>query len=407
MNKNYLDPKQFMLADDLMTNIMGALAHGHKELVTQSNSNLGTLAVKSAQLNVSFDFSVVEKNTGERLGLTVRPSPFFGFAAGFQTEKSEQSASISNRATITIDIVNVAPLSDTKESDTSSGEDTEEGTTGNTGNPPVRPYDKERLKILLDELLAFIKRDWPSILSSTETLVNEIEVYLRTDEVRIAGALITKLTGDLYKAFQATNTRMSRELEAVLGNLDAFLSGIKLTDELIPSNTRDIIESLPRQFGLLDLSAEILSNFDQQIKAVLGSDSEIAAGLILQRAIAELAPHLSGKILPKKLLDSLEELRLLKTLDISDMQWKQAFESSVRTLRTSIRTLQLPEDISTGFEADCDHALASHSAIEAGSRLVVALDTLNRTTQELPLSQEIQKVLEQFVQPAITNEETL
>lgn len=378
-----INPKDFMWTDDLMRDIMSALAHGHADLVDKSRSALGTLAVKSAEMTVSFDFSAQGKETKDGLKLTVRPAPFFGFAADIQTEKTGQRFDVSNRATITLKIVNVAPP------------------------PPgdvARPPSENDVMAALAIVLKVVGRIWPMHMRLFEAKVAEIRNLLNSGKDTQAKTIVAGVVQELRSAFKDGNTPMPKELAEALSVLETWNGNVKPKPDPLPSNAKKIIQQWLRgRLNELAIPAEVRENFKKQVEAGLKTRRATAARLLLHRAMADLAPHLAGKTLPKPWLDDLAALELLDALDTGERRWKEQLEPSLGQLRDIVGRLALPARIMADFETACERVLASESAIEAGSRLVDVLDHLRRATEKLELPEGVRETLAQLGPSARTD----
>jgi hypothetical protein len=372
------DLSKFLIADELMREIMGALAHGHAELVAKSRSPLGTLAVKQAQLTVAFDLSVQGRESKDGLRLAVRPAPMFGLQFEQQSQQSASRLDVSNRATITLDIVNVMPpLRDDGPAD---------------GDPAAT---RRRVDEALRSVQAFIASLSPRVGALLADKIARILDLIDDSSIDAARALVAALLADL--AGIEAEVTLPPEVEAALATLRALAGDTTPNADPIAPAAKRAAQALASELEAMNLPVAA-TRIRQPVERALARGRIGALRLVLAHRMNELLPELTGKVLPKSVIDALAALNLLDALDTGDGQWKQQLEPSLQQLRALVGGLGLPARIASAFNAGCDAALASRSAVEAGSRMVFVLDDLRRATAKLKLPEEVRAALDRLGQ---------
>ena len=89
---------------DVIRNVAAALGVGARTIVETSSTEIGTLAVKSADLAIDFDISSTQTTDGSDVGLRIRPGTL---SISSDTERTVNQ--FSNHATLRLSIVSVLP----------------------------------------------------------------------------------------------------------------------------------------------------------------------------------------------------------------------------------------------------------------------------------------------------------
>lgn len=182
-----LDPEDFMLTDELLLEIAEALGQAHARLVDNSASALGTLVVKTARLDIGFDFSAQARRSTRGVGLRLRPLSRPGLSATSSSDDAQARA--SNRATISLEVVNVAPLVDAPEPPPAP-------------RPPPRPpatppvTDKDALAAL-NTLFDSASSAWPELEAGLRRAVTQIVERVGQQRIAEARALVAALLAEL------------------------------------------------------------------------------------------------------------------------------------------------------------------------------------------------------------------
>ncbi len=103
------DFPRFITIGDLLVDIASGLGEGHRRLIDASQSPIGTLVVKEALVKVSFEMTSAATHRTDTIALE---GPSLGaktLSIGASTSSSQTDDRMTNRAEVTLTIVNVAP----------------------------------------------------------------------------------------------------------------------------------------------------------------------------------------------------------------------------------------------------------------------------------------------------------
>lgn len=391
----YLDPETFVLADDLLREILGALAHGHATLAKESRTPLGTLVVKEAEVTVAFDFSVQARETAQGVGLAVRPPKGGGFllVPGLEAAQSDVRTDLVNRAQVTVRIVNVLPpeeaaatLPDRPPKDTRPEEPPREPPE----KPPLSPG--EVLK-LAQTVLAYLHAQRPEAAKVLQARVAEIERAAQEGDASGLRRSVAAFVADVRTVLKEHRDAVPPAIQDALKRLAEASAAAAPAADTLRAYTRDRIAALAPMLDAAGVPAGMRRAFAGHATAALDSGRTMAARAVFAAALRDLTPALTGKVLPVAFFDTLDKLDLRDTLEPTGGVWRAPFEASLAHLRRLVAGLDLPRRPMRAFERGIASALASRSAVEAGSRLVAALDRLRDDTADLDLPPPVRDTL--------------
>lgn len=210
-----LRPEDYMLTDELLLDIAGALGQAHARLVDESATSLGTLVVKTARLDIGFDFSAQAHKTTSGVGLRVRPTSGFGISA--ETTGDARQARAANRATVSLEIVNVAPLIEGA------------GPPPSAPGPPIAPAPPpviahKDVLAALNALHGEVKAAWPALEAGLAVALGQIVSRLNDQRGAEARALTAALLAELRQWLQSQNQVASVALGRAMLTLDAWVA---------------------------------------------------------------------------------------------------------------------------------------------------------------------------------------
>jgi hypothetical protein len=138
------DDYKFITTTELLSQIGEGIGQAHENLVKHSKagSHIGVLAVKNAEVTVTFELTSSASTNTDSLGL---PSPFpVSGAKTFSFTSKEESATLINKAKVVLNIVNIMPPAETATPKT----------TNTIGNIPISGAEKYKDIIAKLELAA-------------------------------------------------------------------------------------------------------------------------------------------------------------------------------------------------------------------------------------------------------------
>jgi hypothetical protein len=303
----------WIIVDDLMREVMEALAHGHAALVERSESPLGRLAVKTADLTLDFDLSAKAKTESESFRLQVKPTPFFGFSTSTFNEKSNRQVELRNHAQLVIQIVNVPPAPE--QTDVSDGRD------GADNGRSDRESDDERREAVIDA-------------------INQIQQFIRnTPNMKIA--IDERELTRIYQDFEAAKDELASVGSETLAiqKIEPFYSELR-TAIMAQVNTRSVKPSIERLDDWLDWQPEpetdpewrerlqvpltnlrqlvgdlpmppaVKGQFNRRAEQVLASANETEAANRLVAAVADLKQRTQKLSLPEEVRRTLDSIKL-------------------------------------------------------------------------------------------------
>lgn len=267
--------RDLMIVADEMRDLMEALAHGHAALVDRSDSPLGRLAVKTADLTLDFDLSAEAKKVGDSFRLQVRPTPFFGFTTSTTTEKSTRQLQMRNHAQLVLHIVNVPPAPDPADQPDDAGDSDDD----NSG----RETDAEKRRKLIDAIVqiqqfidrspgmkvAFNTRELSRINQGFEAAKDELAPD--GSEAR-AMQNITPFYSELRTAIMAQDD--VRSIKPSLARLDAWLNWQPAANADWRERLALPLTNLRQLVGDLPVPPAVKGQFTRRAKQVLASANE-------------------------------------------------------------------------------------------------------------------------------------
>jgi hypothetical protein len=301
-----------MIVDDLIRDLMEALAHGHATLVERSESPLGRLAVKTADMTLDFDLSAEAKKVGESSRLQIKPTPFFGFSIGTSTEKNTQQIQVRNHAQLVLHIVNVAPTP--KPVDVSG-----DGDEKDNGRSDRETEDERREAVgnALHQIQQFINSssDIRAILGHQLSRINQ-EFNTAQEELDSGGSEAeAKQKVEPYYT-EVRNIIMAqdniRSVKTSIETLDAWLEwqpepdgvpGWQLRLQAPLANLRQLVGGLP-------VPPTVKAQFTRRTKQVLASANENEAASRLMAAVADLKHRTKDLSLPEDVRHTLDSIDL-------------------------------------------------------------------------------------------------
>ena len=338
-----------VLVDDLLIDLMSALGVGHRKLIESSTSDVGALAVKSAEVTVQFDMSAESQESRSGVSLGVRPAPILGNPSiGFDTTDQRSTLTASNHAMMVIQIVNVPTTPDEPErpAEKKPNKAPYQLPTG-SAKGPTKGYKRDAKRSA--------KKSKPSKSKGAKGQADAVDVANGTE---VAPAV----------ASPSTDESVLRLLRATEGIREAFVAQSK-------KKGRKAIE---REF------AELIER--------VGRSSHKEA---LDRLVATVRPHWRGAefVPPTELLDELQDAGLLAVLADEDDSFRTSLTPGLTRLAGMVETLGLPARITEGFQREVEAVLASASQTEARGRLVGAMQRLQRDTADQPLPEGMHQLL--------------
>lgn len=213
-----LDPEDFMLTDELLLDIADALGQAHSRLVDNSASALGTLVVKTARLDIGFDFSAQVRRSTRGVGLRLRPLSRPGISATSSSDDGQARA--SNRATISLEVVNVAPLVDAPDPPPAP-------------RPPAPPpvSDKDALAAL-NALFDTASSTWPELEAGLRRAATQIVERVGQQRIAEARALVAALLTELRAWLARVGQVAPAALGKAMGTLESWIaSPLRAPDE--------------------------------------------------------------------------------------------------------------------------------------------------------------------------------
>ncbi|HVQ73984.1 MAG TPA: hypothetical protein VMT79_00440 [Candidatus Binatia bacterium] len=257
-------PDNLVLVTDLLRDVLEALGRGHRALVRESRSDLGILAVKSAEVRVEFALSAVARTSEHGIGVGVRPTVPFGLSAAVASQ--EQTLQVGNRASVVLQVVNVLAAEERRPL------------------PPGEAPDPLRL-------------------------IAVVQQWIQTEK-RLAALLLTALVEvrDLLAAGREADAR--RRAAAVLQELEALLAETGATP---PPDVRAAMEDLAAWAGPVEGAEAQAHPWRAQLRGPIVALNTLVANLavpeevkrefgaatgqaLLSRDVAEAGRHLVGAI---------------------------------------------------------------------------------------------------------------
>ncbi len=398
----YLDPARFILAGDLMREIMTALAEGHAALVNTSRSPLGTLVVKGAEVAVSFDFSVQARETQTGFALQVRPPLGGGFGLGpaLETKASEQTTEIINRATIRLEIVNVVSQEKTAVRDERPPRDDTPPIDREPDSPPPGLADAEVIKVMR-AVWEYLSQEFPAAAKVLKTHLDEVRARLEAGELDKARRGVAAFVADVRLVHEQQGQEVPDAVATALDRLAAWAGTARPAADSLRLPDRERIATLASLLAEAQVDAPVRRAFAAQAEKAIATGRGAAARAVLAHALAELAPHLPGRVLPVPFLDHLEKLGLLGVLETTDGTWRAPFDAALARLQALADDMPLPRRAATAFGKGVGRVRQSQSAVEAGSRLVRVLDALREATDALDVPHAFRDTLRALGRPGI------
>lgn len=375
--------QDLIIVDQLLTEILTSIAVGHAALAAQSASPLGSLAVKSAEVNVSFDFSVEAQQSKSGFTLGVRPTFPFGFATDINQTNQQSSITVSNRATVTLQIVNVAPL-------IPEATPIEQPVVP---PPKVKPFDPTHA---IDILEKYLRAHEGYFSRATISGFNQAQAEFRNGNETRARQLFGPVLVEIRAAVKSADATLDADTIEALDQLVVWAGAANQAARKLSARNRNDLENLLKMSRDLDIEGKSKETFVAGIQAALSSNSRAESQFHLARALEEIRPSLTGKLLPVKFFDSLERLEALKILNSPDLAWRERLVKPLTALVALVNSLEIPAKTKTNFERQCQKAADSGSELEAGSRIYQAVQDLKRRTRGTKLPPEVQQVLEGF-----------
>ncbi len=314
--------KNLVMVDDLLIDLMTALGHGHRRLLDASVSDVGGLAVKSAEVVVEFDMSAEQRKTASGVSLGVRPAPLFTPpSVGVDNTSSESTLTASNRARMTIQIVNIPTVADEpdpkpkkkkKKKPSADPDDPVVKKAADPGRPitPDRPTDPDPQKkaaAALQALRDAIERrgvlaDRPQV---RRRLDDAIARYHAAPSAETRGAVLELIRPEWRRADFVPSFEVLHELEAA-GLLDALADDDRRFRDALAPGLRQLVAMV----DTFELGADAVLAFHKAVDEVLGSASQTEARGRLVAAVRRLRRQTADQPLPEGMHQFLAGLEL-------------------------------------------------------------------------------------------------
>lgn len=301
----------WIIVDDLMREVMEALAHGHAALVERSESPLGRLAVKTAELTLDFDLSAKAKTDSESFSLQVKPTPFFGFFTETNNEKASRQVELRNHAQVVIQIVNVPPAPDPADGPDDAGDSDDD----NSG----RETDAERRRNLIDAIVQiqqFIDRSpGMKVAFDTRELTRINQGFEAAKDELAPGGSETRAIQNITPFYSELRTAIMaqdnvRSIKSSLARLDAWLDWQPAANAEWRERLALPLTNLRQLVGSLPVPPAVKGQFTRRAKQVLASANEAEAAGRLVAAVADLKQRTKDLSLPEDVRRSLDSIKL-------------------------------------------------------------------------------------------------
>jgi hypothetical protein len=380
MAKKIQDP---MIVDDLLIDLLSAIAVGHASLVKRSVSPLGTLVVKSAEVSVAFDLSAEARQSDTGFTLGVRPTSPLSFVGETTQTNQTSEMTVSNRATVTLQIVNVPPLLS----------EPLPPPKPDPKPPDPEPFDPTRALSILEKFL----RAHPGFFSDALIAAfNRALAEYKAGNAAGARRLFAPVLAEIGAAMKALPPPVDPAAEEALKQLTVWAGQARREPQKLSSKNRTDLEKLLNMAGDIRLEAELRQAFEAGIRAALNAGSRAEAQARLAGILIVIQPGLTGKLPPPAFFDLLGQLNVLAILKNPDRAWRNKLAKPMEALISLVNSLEIPAKTKNLFARDCQKAAASGSELEAGSRLYQAVQDLKRRTRGIKLPAEVRQVLEGF-----------
>lgn len=301
----------WILVDDLMREVMEALAHGHAALVERSESPLGRLAVKTAELTLDFDLSAKAKTDSESFSLQVKPTPFFGFSTNTSTTKNSSEVQIRNHAQLVLHIVNVPPAPEPV--------DMPDSTDNSDDGKPDRETDaeiREKRIEAITQIQQFIARssELKVILGSKLTFITNGLKAAKDDLAKkddaAAEQKIAPFYAELRRTIMAQND--TRSVGTSIKTIDDWLNWQPEPADDWQGRLQAPLTSLRQLVSNLPVPPAVKGQFTRRAKQVLASANETEAASRLVAAVTDLKQRTQNLSLPEDVRRTLDSIDLGK-----------------------------------------------------------------------------------------------
>lgn len=309
------EASELMIVDDLMRDLMEALAYGHATLVEKSESPLGRLAVKSADMTLDFDLSAEAKKVGDTFRLQVKPTPFFGFSTSTSTTKSTSQVQVRNHAQLVLHIVNVPPAPEPADVPV-------DGDEKDNGRSDREPDDKriENVITAIHQIQEFINSssDVRAILGRQLPRINQ-DFKVAQDELASDGSeMRAKQKVEPYYAKVRTVIMAQDNIRPVKTSIETLDDWLEWQPE--PEGVTGVTDwqgrlqaplaNLRQLVGGLPVPPPIKAQFTRRTKQVLASSNEKEAASRLIAAVADLKKRTQNLSLPEDVRRTLDGIEL-------------------------------------------------------------------------------------------------
>jgi hypothetical protein len=375
--------QDFIIVDSLLTELLAAIAVGHAELISKSQTSLGTLAVKSAEVNVSFDLSAEARESKSGFSLGVRPTLPLGAAVDTTQTGQEFTQHVSNRATVTLHIVNVAPL-------------IPETIPDNQPKPPPPEPEPTIPNQAIAILERFLRDQHIYFSPGLIAKFNQAQAELKAGNVAQARRLFAAVLAEINAAVKALPFPVDSTVQDALNQLLAWVGSTSAKPAGLSARSKQNLSALTDTLGELNMEPNPRLAFVAGVQAALQAQTQAEAYARLANAIITAQPHMAGRLQPVKFFDLLAKLDALPALRSTDPAWRERLAKPMSALLGLIQSLNVPDRTKALFAQQCQAAAASGSELEAGSRLFQAVQDFKQRTRGAKLPEDVRRALDGF-----------